>query len=783
MRLSRHYFALFLPLLAIGCHSAPPTLQARAKAAVSITQGTLTLPGLQQPVSVLRDRWGVAHIYAKNQHDLFFAQGFVAASDRLFQMELWKRSGQGRLAEVLGRPALQRDIYARLMRYRGDMQAEYASYSPDAKEILENFTSGINAYIASRTESGGPGLPIEFQIAGFKPEPWKPEDCLNRMAAFSMMGNVISELQHAQAVAALGVNRATKLFDIDPPVPLDPVPGVDYSGLSPRLLSGLVGTDTRIEFPRNSLEGSNNWTVSGSLTQSGMPLLANDPHRVLAEPSLRYMIHLVAPGWDVVGAGEPALPGVAVGHNENIAWGFTIFGEDQEDLYVEELNPKEPLEYKTPQGWARFEVDRETFGIRGEPSEAVDLKFTPHGPVLWADSHRALALRWVGTEPGTNGYLGSLAIDRAQNWHDFLDAVPRWKVPTENLVYADRQGNIGEYSAGLAPLRKNWTGMLPVPDNGRYEWAGFVPYSALPHTYNPSAGFAASANQIMIPENYPYKIGYEWEPRFRFDRITQFLSQARDTKHKLTLQDMENLQSDFVSLPGLALKSLLRQAITDHPTPAEQMILNWDGSVTEGAAPALYEFWLQTLAPAVRNLVVPNSGNVDVHSFPPAMLRYLSHPTADVFGSNPRAGRNRVLRITLNSAAQRLAQLQGSDATRWSWGKLHTMTFRHSLDQLPGAKSVLDSGPIPRAGDDYTVGAAYFGSSFEVEAGASYKEIFDLSNWDSSLVINVPGQSGQPGSSHYSDLVPLWSSWHYFPLAFSQPAVEKVTTDKLVLQP
>jgi len=391
------------------------SLRTRAQAALSEVQGTLKVTGLERPVNVLRDRWGVAHIYAQNQHDLFFAQGYVAAQDRLFQMELWKRSGQGRLAEVLGPSAVQRDINARLLSYHGDMKAEYESYAPDTQQILEAFTAGINAYIESRLAPGGPSLPLEFQLAGFKPEPWKPADCLNRMAAFSMTGNAFDELEHAQVVSTVGADAASLLFDFDPPVKLDPAPGTNLAGLSPALLHNLVGSDTRIEFPRHPAEGSNNWTVSGKLTRSGKPLLANDPHRVTAEPSLRYMVHLVAPGWNVIGAGEPGLPGVALGHNQNIAWGFTIFGLDQQDLYLEELNPANASQYKTAKGWETVQVRKATFGIRGAKSVEVDLKFTAHGPVLWEDGKRALALRWVGAEPGTAGYLGSLAVDRAQN--------------------------------------------------------------------------------------------------------------------------------------------------------------------------------------------------------------------------------------------------------------------------------------------------------------------------------------------------------------------------------
>ena len=489
--------------IVVAAQNFPSTLNSRAQAALSQINGTLRTPGLQQPVHVLRDRWGIAHIYAGNQHDLFFAQGFVAAQDRTFPNGALEAFRPGATGGGPGTVRFATGINARRLQYRGNMKAEYESYAPDTKEILDAFTGGINAYIASR----GTNLPIEFELAGFKPEPWRPEDCLNRMAAFSMTGNSFSELAHAQAVAALGADKASHLFEFDPVVQLDPAPRMDFSGLSADLLKDLIGSDTRIEFPPYSKEGSNNWTVAGSLTQTGKPLLANDPHRVIAEPSLRYIVHLVAPGWDVIGAGEPGLPGVALGHNRNIAWGFTIFGLDQQDLYLEKLNPANPLQYASSQGWRNMRVvEKATFAVRGQASVTVDLKFTRHGPVLWEDGKRALALRWVGAEPGAAGYLASLSVDRAQNWDDFEVAMPRWKVPSENIVYADTEGNIGEHSTGLAPLRKNWTGLLPEPGNGRYEWSGFVPNDELPHQFNTKAGFVATANNKMIPAGYPYAL-------------------------------------------------------------------------------------------------------------------------------------------------------------------------------------------------------------------------------------------------------------------------------------
>ena len=756
-----------------------PGLAARSKAALSIARGELKLSGLRQPVKVFRDRWSVAHIYAGNQHDLFFAQGFVAAQDRLFQMELWKRSGQGRLAEVLGSSALFRDINARLLRYRGDMTAEYNSYGPDTRQILEAFTSGINAYIALRTQPGGQGLPVEFRLAGFTPEPWKPEDCLNRMAAFSMTGNAFGELAHAQAVAAVGAGTAARLFDFDPPVELTPAPGVNFAGLSPGLLHNLVGSDTRIAVPPYYVEGSNNWTVAGALTQSGKPLLANDPHRVLALPSLRYMVHLVAPGWDVIGAGEPGLPGVALGHNQNIAWGFTIFGSDQQDLYLEELNPADPDQYRIGRGWERMRNQREVFHVRGGPDVVVDLTFTRHGPVLWHDQARALALRWVGAEPGTAGYLSSLSTDRAQNWRQFVDSMRRWKVPSENIVYADTAGNIGEYSVGLSPLRKNWTGLLPVPGTGAYEWAGFIPFEQLPHSFNPPAGFVATANHKMIPDRYPYNIGYQWASPYRFRRIAQVLQQARNSGRKLTLADMEALQNDVLSLPGREFVALLRGAVAGQPTAAEQLLLDWDGSVNQNSgAAALFELTLQELQKDAVHQALPQPAWPLAHWGPGQVLAYLSSTGKGHAQASP------LLRGAVRSAANRLANLEGPDPARWSWGGLHHAEFRHPLDAAPGAAAYLDLGPVSRPGDNNTVDATYFDdNSFEQVAGASYREILDLASWDDSFAVNTPGQSGQPGSPHYSDLLPLWERGQYFPLAYSRPAVDKQAVDQLVLEP
>ncbi|MBV8206232.1 MAG: penicillin acylase family protein [Acidobacteria bacterium] len=805
---------------------ASAQLRKQAEAAHPQTGGTVTVSGLRRPVTVIRDHWGVAHIYAENQHDLFFAQGYVAAQDRLFQMELWKRVGQGRLAEILGSSFLERDVAARLLRYRGDLQGEYLAYGADTRDILAAFTSGINAYIQERRNSSE-GLPLEFQLAGFDPELWNPEDCLMRMAGYPMTGNALSELYHAQLVSSLGVERAGRLLDLPPGVKLDPVSGADYSDIGRDVLRNFVGSDTRIEFPGQTpavststpaspglqdagddwLSASNNWTVSGRLTASGKPILANDPHRTIAVPSLRYMIHLVAPpengsrGWDVIGAGEPGLPGVAVGHNQDIAWGFTIFPEDQQDLYLEQMNPEHPDEYQTESGWKRVQAVAETFQVKNQPPVQRELKFTRHGPIVWADGHRALALRWTGAEPGTAGYLGSLAVDRAHNWQEFEAAMEKWRLPAENIVYADRAGNIGEHSAGLAPIRKNWTGLLPVDGaSGKYEWAGFVPLGELPHWHNPAQGFVATANNNVTPPGYPYKIGFEWGAPYRVDRIRQLLSpnSAGGAKpEKLTVKDMERIQTDTTSLAAKQLIEILRNVSAHEPsqTPLAAVLLNWDGNLTRGSAAAvLYEYWVNSMRRALAPLLLggaspqQSSENARLISLVeprlplPVLIANLREPQSDVFGKDAVAKRNELVLAALASAEISLKQRQGDDPQGWAWGKLHTIHFRHSLDSVTAdAAQRFDIGPFPRPGDGTTVNAT--GGFPGQTAGASYREIFDLADWDKAVAVNTPGQSGDPASPHYRDLEPLWDQGQYFPLSYSRQAVERNAGEKLVLKP
>ncbi|HKA20188.1 MAG TPA: penicillin acylase family protein [Blastocatellia bacterium] len=764
-------------------------LIAKARSALAQTSGRIELQGLTKPVEVIRDPWGVAHIYAQTQDDLFFAQGFVAAQDRLWQMELWRRTGEGRLSELLGPAALERDKFARLMRYRGDMQAEWSSYAPDARSIIQAFVRGVNAFIeASRNNP-----PIEFQLTGIRPEPWTPEVCLTRMAGYVMTRNASSEVLRAQVARLLGTEKTDTLIETDPFKKLEIPEGLNLDGIDSKILSGATAASRSVSFQpgQPSTEGSNDWVVSGALTKTGKPILANDPHRSIGLPSLRYLVHLVGPGWNVIGAGEPTLPGIAAGHNERIGFGFTIVGIDQQDLYVEEINPADPTQYRYKGRWEKMKIEREVVTVKGNPApyEAeVELRFTIHGPVIYEDKtlHRAYALRWVGSEPGSAGYLASLSLNRAKNWQEFLKALERWRVPSENLVYADVDGNIGWQAAGSAPIRKGWSGLLPVPgSSGKYEWNGWLPLSELPRAYNPSKHFIATANHKIIPEGYKHEINFEWSAPFRFQRIEELLGKGG----KFTLEDFERLQHDETSLPARELVPLLLKTLAlDSRTQmrdAYELLKVWNYTLSrDSAAAALYETWLQKLQAKFAAHIVPAEVQrlVEAASLLRPMLRAFKNPDIKVFGNNPQVAASLMMSESMVEAINDLQSKFGREMAKWRWGDLHFAEFKHSLSTDDTRRAVFDLKSVPRGGDANTVNATG-GARFVQRSGASFREILDISDWDRSVAINAPGQSGQPESRHYGDLVPLWSEGKYFPLLFSRDKVEKNAAERLVLEP
>jgi len=762
---------------------------------------TIRVSGVSEPVEVLRDRWGVNHIYAKNEADLFFTQGYTAARDRLFQFELWRRQATGTVAEILGPKELKRDIGTRLHMFRGDLKAELNWYHPHGEAIVNAYVRGVNAYIAEALKDPD-SLPVEFKMLGIRPAPWTPEVVISRHNG--LLSNIGQEVNMAQAVRVLGADKVKDLQYFQGGDPdITPDPAIDLSLISGSILELYnafrrpvnFGSGPAVEEP-SALElsqrqediGSNNWVVSGKLTQSGFPMMMNDPHRNQSAPSLRYWVHLVAPGWNVIGGGEPVLPGVSIGHNEYGAWGLTIFGSDTEDLYVYDTNPANANQYRYRGAWEDMRVVKDSIPVKGQAPVSVELRYTRHGPVLSEDKthHKAYALRAAWMEPGAAPYLASLRMDQAKSWEEFVEACSYSRIPSENMVWADRKGNIGYQAVAITPLRPNWSGLVPVPGDGRYEWNGYLPITALPHVANPEKGYFATANNYLFPPGFPYKeaLHYTGADPFRVSRISEVLASGR--LH--TVADMMRLQNDNVSLPARSLVPLLREVsdASDAFKKAKAELLAWNDSVdADSIAAGIYEMWQRRLSANIRNLFVPKEAQSFIGQ--PSMKRvidWLNAPDGR-FGADPRKGRDELLARSLKEAVDELTRKLGPDTTGWRWGqdKYHHALIRHPLGDVaaPDVRGRLNVGPWLRGGDSYTVSAT--GNADNQTSGGSLKIIADTENWDNSLGLNNPGQSGNPDSPHYRDLFEIWKRGEYFPIFYSRSKVESVTEGRTMIQP
>ncbi len=763
-------------LLVFGCAEAPAggpgeydSLEELAASVLAQIDGEVTLSGLREPVEVIRDERGVPHIYAGNTDDLFFAQGFVMAQDRLWQMDLWRHWREGRLAEIYGPAAVEYDERARLLMFRGPFdETEWTSYHPEAVRIFTAYANGVNAFI----EQNADNLPVEFQLTGIRPDPWTAETVVLRWAQIalpSVRGNAIQEIQLAMDVARLGVEEANRRAAPDPWDDLVVPEGLDLSLFTDELLDAARAGDAdpfdgdrlpdleviepysalvsevqtaRLSAPWNPMDaGSNNWVVSGSRTESGVPILANDPHRRVEMPALRYFVHLNAPEWHLFGGGEPPFVGVHSGNNETMAWGFTYAGTDMVDLFVEELHPDDPGQTRWRDGWVPIEVITEEIWVKGEDTpRTVELKFSRNGPIFYEDleNRRAFAVRSVNQEPGTAPYFGNFALAQATSCTDFFDRAMSWRVPTHSLVCGDADGNIALQVSGLTPDRDGWNGRLPVPGDGRYEWTGFR--SDLPREMNPERGYVATANNNVHPDDYEGRpvfyhssIGAETS---RIVRLRQLLDEAENT----TVEEHGRIQHDSYSLQAERDLPLFQGWTSDDPEVerARELIQGWDAVLSaETTAGAIYVRWTAAVDEAALD------------------------------SASPEDERRSIVESGLREAIDRLTGEWGGDWSEWRYGRIHTSEFSHML------ASEFDLPPIERPGGFGTLNAT----------GANFRRIVDLSDIDNSIWINSPGQSGQLGSPFYANARETLASGEYMPVLFSREAVESRAVHSLTLQP
>jgi penicillin amidase len=719
------------------------------------------MDGLSAPVRLVRDRWGIPHIDAASQDDLFFAQGFVQAEDRLFQMDLWRRSVQGRLSEVLGANFIERDVMTRRVQYHGDVDADWASYGPDARTIAAAFVRGVNAWVAIARAHP----PEEFALAGWRPDFWTPEDLLNRTDAFVAGENATTQVLRARLVAAVGARRADALLPTGVRGPMKIPPGLDLATISPVVADALRRVGTEPFFlglaggvgPPPRRAGSNAWLVSPARSATGAAILANDPHRPFDHPSWRYLVHLHAPGWNVIGATPPWLPGVEIGHNDRVAWGLTSlapFTDSAQDLYVEKVNPANPHQVLDRGRWVDTDFTQGALPVKGRKEPfTFDIERTRHGVVVAVDRDRHLAftVRWAGTEPGTAAGLAAVTLDRAGSWPEFRAALARWKTPSVDVLYADVDGNTGRQAAALIP--RGWSGAVPAPAwTNAAEWHGWLTLDDLPHAFNARAGYAIAVNG-SVP---------------RTERLRQALSGAP----AFGVDEFKMLQHDTVSWTAAQLLPQLARAQADAADveAARRRLVAWDGHVSADSTDAtMYVFWERALRRAIA-----------AAELPPLLARdYV--PVAEALNlpvpvSVPAA----TLVEALASALKELRTAVGSSAVP-TWGSLHAATFRHPLGVTEAARRRFNVGPFPIGGYESTVMATV--GQAGATGGASYRQIIDLADWDRMVVSNAPGQSGSPASPHFSDLAARWAAGEYVPLAFSAGVVGAATETTLTLVP
>ena len=788
-------------------------------ASVLHAQETLTVDGLDRPVEILKDKWGISHIYAETEHDLFFAQGYNAARDRLFQFEIWRAQATGTTAEILGPRAIARDHGTRLFKFRGDMGSEMSHYHPRGVDIITSFVHGVNAYIDEALEDPD-ALPLPFQLLGIQPRHWTEEVVISRHQG--LLGNIGTELRIGRAVCLIGEEQVKELQYFHPREPdlsLDPL--IDCESLLENDILGLYNAyrgsirfepedivlaghragdaefnqiaavlrEEERELNERAIDdiGSNNWVVSGDLTQDGWPMMINDPHRAQSSPSLRYWAHLIGPGWNVIGGGEPEIPGISIGHNEYGAWGLTVFNTDGEDLLVYETNPENPDQYRFQGQWETMRIIEETIEVKGGDPVTVELKYTRHGPVTFEDARRnlAYAVRPAWMEFGGAPYLASLRMNQSRNWEEFVEASNYSNIPGENMVWADRDGNIGWQAVGIAPIRRNFSGLVPVPGDGRYEWDGYLPIKAKPSEYNPDRGYIETSNSNYTPPDFPYldAIAYTWTDPYRWARGSEVLASGR----KFNMMDMIELQHDYLSIPARSLVPMLRtlDAADERVEQARRRLLDWNHVLDADSVEAgIYVAFERQLLDNIDLLKVPEEAQSLLRIGMKTAIDMLLAPDGD-FGDDPITGRDAFLLDTLAQAVDTLTDRFGADMEDWVYGQEN---YKHALIRHPLAPAVneemrerLNVGPLPRGGNSYTLGNT--GSGDNQTSGASFRIFVDTRDWDNTLGMNTPGQVGDPDSPLYDNLFELWANDRVFPAFYSRDKIETVLYEKLVLQP
>ena len=776
-------------------------------------EGKLTLAGPAAAIDIVRDAHGIPHIYAQTAGDAYFALGFVHAQDRLWQLELNRRIAAGRMAEILGPSALDTDRFLRSLGVRRNAQAILANSSADTRAVLDAYAKGINAYLANRKAP----LPPEFVITGAPPPaPWEAVDSIGwqTMMSWDLGGNWSQELLRMRLAQRLSLNQINEFL---PPYPGDAVLQTqDYT----KLYRQLAGTTEQLAAvaqvaPPSYVDGmgSNNWVVSGALTVSGKPMLANDPHLGLSAPALWYFAHLSAPGLNVIGATLPGVPSVVLGRTDRIAWGFTNTGPDVQDLYIERVNPSNAKQYQTPQGWANFNARTEIIKVKGQADVTLEVRETRHGPVITGalpiidkiaiDAKQyVIAFAWTALRSDDLALQAGIKVNRAKNWQEFLSGAKDFGSPQQNIVYADVDGNIGYIAPGRIPIRKpdnDLKGLAPAPGwDARYDWDGFIPFERLPQQYNPASHRVITANQKIVGDDYPYFLTSEWALPYRSNRIAQLIDAT--PKHSMT--SFAAIQGDHVSPAAQELLPLLRKTLpkSERAKSALTALASWNGAMdADRFEPLVFSAWTRE---ASRRIFADELGDRLMNDY--WEQRNVHRSMVNVLKDKDGQGRwchdvnaaasvkpqtcDELLSLALESALGDLEQRYGAHMTAWRWGDAHVAHSEHRPFGKVAPLAKLFDIRIASPGDTFTVNVGRNNlrdakEPFASRHAASLRALYDLSDLENSEFIHSTGQSGNVFSPLYRDYARRWSDVGYLPMRTVRAEVEKNRIGTLTLSP
>jgi penicillin G amidase len=804
--------------------------------------GEIHIPGLDSEVKVYRDDHGIPNIYAATTHDLFIAQGYVHAQDRFWQMDFWRHIGSGRLSEIFP-SEVETDSFLRTLGWQQIVEQELKLIDPDSLLLLEAYADGVNAYLS---KTNGSAISLEYLILGilnptYSPEPWTPINTLTwaKSMAWDLGGNMSNEINRSLLLKSLSPEYVSELYPLYSQANPVIVPNIEdftslqnfssrnaiISSISQSILntSRNISLLTKLLGPTGNDIGSNNWVVSGNYTDTGSPLLANDPHLGIQMPSIWYQVGLHCSPvsescpFNVSGFSFAGVPGVVIGHNDRIAWGVTNVGPDVQDLYIEKINPLNPNQYEYKGEWIDMDIRQEKINVAGGEPVDLTVRSTIHGPIIsdtygpltesndtndksfseksgiYLPENYVISLKWTALEP-TKIFNAIWGFDKAKNWNEFREAAKNFVVPAQNLVYADVDGNIGYQMPGNIPMRLSGDGTLPVPGwSGEYDWAGYIPFDELPYVLNPTSGFIVTANNQVNPWNYPYLITQDWDYGYRAARISDLI---QSNLSNITIETFRQIQGDNYDASAAILIPILSKFDfkQNNLEIYLSMLQNWDFQNSMDSAPAaLYSvFWryflVNTFGDELPSDLQPEGSSRWFEVVATMATDSTSHWWDSQLTPNIFEKREDIFRLSIIQAVKETKILLGRDISKWKWGALHTATFRNQTlgnSGITPIENLFNRGPFPASGGSSVVNATGWNASegYELISLPSLRMIVDLSNFDTSLTIHTTGQSGHAFNSNYIDMTDSWRYIQYNPMLFTDTSVSKNSNYLLVLQP